>query len=326
MAALIFDKIGRLYGTTYGGGDTDCDRSGYGGCGAVFELMPSAVGWIEVVVHRFSRGRGGFHPRGGLYADSGGALYGTTSKGGVFGHGTVFKLTPSSSGYSERTLYNFRGGSDGDTPFAELIGDRAGALYGTTELGGSNSERYALGCGTVGCGTVFKLTPSRANYVESILHRFLAGNDGALPFTGLLAGRAGALYGTTGYGGGGPCNNGFPGCGVIFRLTPRGAAYSETILHSFTGPSDALPLGTLVAGKAGTLYGTTIGTNNTGTVFELTPTSRDSYTETVLHTFVSQSDGSQPHGRVAADRTGTLYGTTATGGTDEWGTIFKIAP
>jgi uncharacterized repeat protein (TIGR03803 family) len=139
-AGLIFDSKGALYGTTSSGGRRDN--------GTVFKLTPSGSGYTEISLHRFSGPPDGAHPVADLVFGTKGALYGTTSGGGTRYSGTVFKLTPSGSGYKERILHAFTGGADGGTPKAGLIFGRDGALYGTTEYGG-----------TGGNGTVFEVTP-----------------------------------------------------------------------------------------------------------------------------------------------------------------------
>jgi uncharacterized repeat protein (TIGR03803 family) len=143
QAGVIFDASGALYGTTYVGGAN--------GSGTVFKLTPPAVGggaWIETILYSFS-GSDGATPFTTLIFDASGALYGTTLGGGAFGVGTVFQLTPPSvagGAWTETILHSFAG-SDGARPYAGLISDPYGALYGTTSAGGTN-----------GAGTVFKLT------------------------------------------------------------------------------------------------------------------------------------------------------------------------
>ncbi|MGH9206790.1 MAG: choice-of-anchor tandem repeat GloVer-containing protein, partial [Acidimicrobiales bacterium] len=143
LAGLIADSSGNLYGTTESGGGTGC-IAGFG-CGTVFKLSP---GGTETVLYSFKGGPSdGAQPFAGLYADSSGNLYGTTSGGGASRWGTVFKLSPGGT----ETVYSFTGGSDGGQPVAGLIADSSGNLYGTIEHGG------APGC-SGGCGVVFKLT------------------------------------------------------------------------------------------------------------------------------------------------------------------------
>ena len=118
------------------------------GYGVVYELTPSGSGWTESVLYSFS-GSDGAHPYNGVIFDNAGNLYGTTQAGGLGGYGTVFELMHSRTGWTENVLYNFQGGSDGGYPYAGLIFDQSGNLYGATSNGGSG-----------GGGTVFELTPS----------------------------------------------------------------------------------------------------------------------------------------------------------------------
>jgi len=183
------------------------------------KLTPPAKGqapWEETVLHSFTGGSDGANPQANLIADNQGALYGTTVSGGMasgsLGNaGTVFKLTPPAKGqaaWKETVLYSFTGGSDGLNPYAGLIADNHGALYGTTGLGGNGNA-----------GTVFKLTPpakGQAPWKETVLYLFCSQggcSDGAEPIAGLIADNQSALYGTTLIGGNGHA-------GTVFKLTP----------------------------------------------------------------------------------------------------------
>ena len=151
-AGLVIDAAGNLYGTTYFGNGTGC---GGGGCGTAFELMPSAGGgWTEKVLHSFGNGMDGYGPYGRLVFDSSGNLYGNTLYGGAYVWGTIFRLTPSTSGeWTETIIHNFGSGQDGQIPRGSLTMDASGNLYGTTYGGGTS-----LACGG-GCGTVFEIKP-----------------------------------------------------------------------------------------------------------------------------------------------------------------------
>ena len=228
---LLAGEGGVLFGTTFGGGAS--------GNGTVFKLTPPAPGqtaWTLTTLWSFSGGSDGANPTtAALIADRTGALYGTTSTGGVaspacvFGTcGVVFKLTPPARGqtaWSETVLYAFSGGSDGGFPTAGLIADGKGSLYGTAILGGVNAPT-CFG----GCGVVFKLTPPAAgqtSWTETVLWSFLGSNgDGDLPAAGLIADENGALYGTTQFGGTLSACGGF-GCGVVFKLTGTGFVPGE---------------------------------------------------------------------------------------------------
>jgi uncharacterized repeat protein (TIGR03803 family) len=266
--ALIAGNSGALYGTTAGGGAA--------GLGTVFKLTPPAKGqtaWTGTVLYSFcllpncSDGAG---PMAGLIADNHGALYGTTAGGGAAGLGTVFKLTPPAKGQTAWTgtvLYSFCSLSncgDGASPLAGLIADNHGALYGTTTGGGT-------GVGNNGQGIVFKLTPpakGQTAWTETVLYIFKGGSDGATPYAGLIADNHGALYGTTRLGGTGSD-------GTVFKLTPPAkgqTAWTETVLHSFTGSDGRNPFAGLIADNWAALYGTTVlgGASDYGTVFKLT--------------------------------------------------------
>jgi uncharacterized repeat protein (TIGR03803 family) len=144
-AGVILDSTGTLWGTTTSTGGNDF-RFRYG---TVFKL----TGTHEVVLHKFGTGGDGQTPEASLIRDDKGNLYGTTTAGGKYGKGTVFKLTESGK---ETILYSFcaqQGCTDGSTPSASVRRDSEGNLYGTTVWGGGT------GCEGMGCGTVWKLTP-----------------------------------------------------------------------------------------------------------------------------------------------------------------------
>ncbi|HLY05969.1 MAG TPA: choice-of-anchor tandem repeat GloVer-containing protein [Rhizomicrobium sp.] len=235
-AGVIADKEGNLFGTTYGGGA--------GNSGTVYKVTADGT---ESVVHDFSGGTDGAYPYGGLLAGKKGVLFGTTYGGGTAGVGTVFEVTAKEK---ESVLYAFKGGSDGAYPFANLIADSAGNLYGTTYYGGGT------GCSGSGCGTVFKVAPGGT---ETVLHAFAGGNDGMGLQAGLVMDARGNLYGTTLYGGGSGC--GGVGCGTVFKLAPDG---TKTTLHAFSGSDGYGPAANMIADKKGNLYGTTFNGGGTG--------------------------------------------------------------
>jgi uncharacterized repeat protein (TIGR03803 family) len=280
----------RLYGTTAYGGANECEP-GYG-CGAIFSITTSGA---EKVLHRFNGSNGELPQAGLVYLN--GMFYGTTAVGGASGYGTVFSITLTGTYH---LLYSFAGGSDGQDPDAALINVN-GKLYGTTSGGG----KY-------GNGTVFSVTTSGS---EKVLHSF-AFHEGRFPEAG-LTNLNGKLYGTTIAGG----HSG----GVVFSITTTG---TEKVLHQFAGGSDgAQPMAELV-NVDGTLYGTTelgggagCGSSGCGTVFSITP----SGVETVLHSFAGESagDGAYPQAKLV-DLNGTIYGTTAGGGTYGYGTVFSL--
>jgi len=244
--AGLIDVKGTFYGTTL--------YDGAHGGGTVFSITP---GGTETVLHAFQGGSDGSATYARLI-NVNGALYGTTFEGGgtschaPYGCGTVFSITPSGT---EKVVYAFKGGSDGEGPSAGLINIK-GTLYGTTIYGGDMSCHAPYGCGTV-------FSVARRG-TETVLYAFHYGADGAFPSARLLNSN-GTLYGTTLSGGGTSC-----GCGTVFSLTPSG---TESVLHSFGGGSDgAQPEGDLISIK-GILYGTTYsgGASNGGTVFSIVP-------------------------------------------------------
>jgi uncharacterized repeat protein (TIGR03803 family) len=316
-AGLIFDKAGNLYGTTEFGGTNNQ--------GTVFEINPQSNGsWTETVLYNFTGSADGGQPYGGLVLDAAGNLYGTTNFGGNSncnnGCGTVFKLTPGSSGWNETVLYAFTGGSDGREPYARLLSDASGNLYGTTLLGGNIGST----CST-GCGTVFKLTPGASGWTESVLYAFQGGADGASPYAALAHDAAGNLYGTTNSGGA-------SGFGVVFKLTLGATGWTESVLRAFTSKYGGTnPYGDLILDAAGNLYGTTYqGGAGYGVVFQLQLNSKGQWTEHVLHAF-GNTPSANPVAGLVMDAQGNLYGTTILGATQTscgggCGTLFKLSP
>jgi hypothetical protein len=223
---LIFDKAGNLYGTTsyYGA---------YGG-GTVFELVRGSNGqWTEKVLHSFNyNDKDGYDSVAGLTFDKAGNLYGTTQYGGtgqcmgsgrVVGCGTVFELKPGAHGkWTEKVLHSFQAnGKDGWYPYAGLILDKAGNLYGTTFWGGA----YSSTCNDYGCGTAFELIRgANGRWTEKVLHSFSRLSKvragGFEPYGGLIFDKSGNLYGTTGYGGTSGVAAPEEGLGTVFELTP----------------------------------------------------------------------------------------------------------
>lgn len=302
-----------------------------------FSLSVSAQAYTETAIYTFASGTDAYNPYSGLIFDAAGNLYGTTYHGGSFGSGAVYKLAPvSGGGWQESVLYSFTDGADGGTPYAGLVLDSAGNLYGTTFQGG-----VAGGCTGTGCGVVFKLAPiSGGGWQESVLYTFSGGKDGSHPRAGLIFDSAGNLYGTASEGG--SFTNCLTGCGVAFKLTPTTSGpWLESILHSFNGTSDGSgPHGSLLFDTAGYLYGTnywggatsTCPASNCGTVFRLAPSITGPWKERVLHAFTNGVDGGNPASSLIFDGAGNLYGTTTQGGhlTDcsnlGCGTIYELTP
>jgi uncharacterized repeat protein (TIGR03803 family) len=213
----------------------------------------------------------------------------------------------------EAVLHHFGTGTDGAAAYGRVISDAAGNLYGTTAFGGTSSA-----------GIVFELTnpEAPAGWTESILYNFSGGSDGSQPYGGLIFDSAGNLYGTTYRGGA-------SSAGTVYELTRgKGGTWTETVLYSFAGGADGLgPQSDLNFDQAGNLYGTTNngGSPGNGIVFKLTPGQGGSWTETVLHRFMT-NEGTSPRAAVIFDKNGSLYGTLANGGAFGAGAVFRLKP
>ncbi|HXM64160.1 MAG TPA: choice-of-anchor tandem repeat GloVer-containing protein [Terriglobales bacterium] len=288
----------------------------------LFLLVSSVSSWAasDKVLYRFSGGDDGSSPYAGVILDDSGNLYGTTQYGGAYGYGTVFELSrKADGGWKQTVLHNFNlDGHDGAVPYASLVRDAAGNLYGTTNLGGA----FLTDCGGIGCGTVFRLERGKDGaWAEIVLHSFDDnGTDGFNPYANLIFDTHGDLFGTTEYGG-------RLGEGTVFELL-RGASgkWQEKILHDFNYANGASPLGGLVFDSAGNLYGTTEygGHYTHGTVFELELQPSGSWKENVLHSFNPGSgDGFEPYSGLVIDSSGRLYGTTPACFLG-WGAVFQV--
>jgi uncharacterized repeat protein (TIGR03803 family) len=259
-SVLVFDSAGNIYGTTSWGGGNGC---GGNGCGTVFKLTPTEGDWTETILYTFTGGSNGFSPEGGVIFDSAGNLYGTASSGGMYNCGTVFKLTPTGSGWVETTLHLFLGDGVGDgcIPVSGLIFDGSGNLYGTTYRGG------VLG-GDNGAGTVFELVPQPdGGWSLKVLWAFTSGFANGGPLGRVTMDTAGNLYGSTSSGGA-------YGLGAVFELTPSSGGWAYTSLHDFIGnPDGEIPMGNVLLDANGNLYGTAEGGGqyDSGVVWEITP-------------------------------------------------------
>ena len=306
-ARVVFGPDGHLYGTS-GGGTF--------GQGTVFKLTPPvgicstvACYWTITDLHDFAY-TDGADPKGGdLIWDQQGNIYGTTDGGGTYGGGTVYELTPSGNGYTESVLCNFPC-PDGAFPWAGLVLDNKGNLFGTTGQGG------------YGVGTIFELSyVVGVGWTEQVLYSFQDASDGRYPVAGLIFDSSGNLYGTTNLGGSG-------GAGTVFELSPSGDAWTFKLLYSFSGPENWAcgPSATLTMDGTGNLYGTTAcGNYTSGSVFKLSNT-ENGWVYTSLHDFTGGTDGRSPSSNVTFDTEGNLYGTTGQGGTYGRGVVWMITP
>lgn len=312
-ARAIIGPDGSLYGTTH---------EGARGGGTVYQLTRSGDRWTETVLHRFLGGEDGMYPYGDVIFDNAGNLYGTTVGGGSYRWGTVFQLSKSGSRWSKSILYSFQGGSDSGSPYAGIVFDKAGNLYGTTGGGGSDECEYS----GVNCGTVFQLTRSETGWREKIIYNFHDHQYGGFP-SGLIIDPAGNLYGTI-------CES-FEGVGWVFGLSRYGDSWVFHLLSSLPGSSCGFT-GTLTLDSAGNLYGTTTngGAYDRGTIYKLTGAGWWwEYTE--LYDFTGGRDGGEPNGNLVFDGDGNLYGTTQYGGVAHYcggaphtgcGVVFEIKP
>jgi len=226
---LIFDGSGNIFGTTPNGG-TDLYCYQEFGCGTFFELSPSGGGWFLNTIYDFETE---WYPNA-VVSDNAGNFYGDTIGGGSNGYGAVFEFSPNGRYWSETVLYNFTNGSDGGVPFAALLRDAAGNLYGTTSSGGGENA-----------GTIFELSPAAGGWVFNVLYNLPARSGYA---SQLSMDSAGNLYGTTRAGG--------VGYGTVFELTPSNGSWTFTVLHAFDLSHGGNPHSGVVFDNAGNLYGT----------------------------------------------------------------------
>lgn len=305
----VFDTKGAIYATTANGG---AKRKG-----AIVQLSPPTKAnprWTQKTLYSFTGGADGGVPMGCLVFDTDGALYGTTSTGGL-GKGVIFRLAPPTAktpAWTYRPVYTFTGGVDGSLPQCGLVFDTKGSLYGVASTGG------------LGYGVAFRLKPNQGTeWQYNLLYSFTGKADGAYPMSGLIFDTDGDLYGMTRGGG-----NGF---GVAYRLRPgehnvNSKFWTQRVLYAFKGKEDgSRPFDLLTFDNHGSLYGVTQtgGGADSGTVFKLSQDD-DRWTKTTLYSFKGGADGATPFG-VTFDTLGALYGTTRTGGDANNGTVFKLS-
>jgi uncharacterized repeat protein (TIGR03803 family) len=295
------------------------------GIGLAFLLTAAAWAQTEQTVLTFT-GSNGSGPLTGFIQDAKGNFYGAASNGGTTGAGVVYKLTRNAKGkWKQKILYNLlNNGVDGAYPQMPFLAmDKHGALYGTASNGGAN-----------GNGIVFKLSPGRPQWKETILHTFTGNGDGGQPIGGVTVDSKGNLYGTT-FTGGDPTNC-YAGCGVVYELSPgKKGAWTYTVLHTFEGipasPQCEAYDGrnptrvTLVLDAAGNIYGATTlggyGCSDVGTISELSPAGGGNWTYSLLYLFGVNGAGwpfGTPNGGVILDSQGNLYATDGEGDVAEF--------
>ncbi|MGA2372672.1 MAG: choice-of-anchor tandem repeat GloVer-containing protein [Candidatus Korobacteraceae bacterium] len=324
-AGLVLDGEGNLYGVTEYGGNGPCSTQYTQGCGTVFRMKHSGSGWYYEPLYSFMGmyNHDGAYPFfGGLTVGPDGSLYGTTTEGGEEtqcdgnpGCGTVFNLKPPPTRpasvitpWVETVLYRFQQSPDGNLPEGQLAFDSAGNLYGTTVNG--NDVYYYW-------GTAFELTPAAGTWSERIIYNFQGDpNDGAQPLGGLVMGPDGNLYGTTFAGG-------TDNAGTLFRLSPSGSGWTETVLYKFIA-NGTQPYSAPIFDSAGNLYGgTTAGEQtNTPVAYEMSPPYLGT-SYSILYSWLRWYS-SGPAAPLMMDSAGNLYGTTT--GSDLYGTVFKLTP
>ena len=292
-ASLTTDTAGNLYGTAFDGTKFPD--------GAVFELSQVNGAWKEKPLIIFD-GKNGAYPSAMMVFDGQGNLYGSTVEGGdgpcAGGCGVIFELSPSGATWNYTILYSFQNGVDGEGPGGNLLIDPSGNLYGTTSVGQTTN------------GTVFELKHP-AQQGDSWTHDTLFtfnGTDGFSP--NALAFSGGALYGTTAEGGSSNYT------GSVFQLKPSNGTWSYTLVYAFSGGADgAFPLDIVASGIPNVLYGTAQsgGQSNYGVIFEISPNSSGSWSESVLYNFTGGADGAQPISLIAAGPD-KIFGTTNSGG------------
>ncbi len=292
LAGLVQGSDGNFYGTTFAGG-TNGDN------GTVFKISTNGV---LTTLYSFNGGNDGSKPYADLVQGGDGYFYGTTYEGGTNGYGTVFKI--SNNGVLT-TLHTFAGyyGSDGGNPETGLVQGSDGYFYGTTASYGIGSGGYG------GSGTIFRMS---TNGALTTMYTFGGAYDTWEP-NGLVQGNDGNIYGTT-------FSGGTNGDGTIFKITTNGVL---TFLYFFTGGNDGWsPAAGVVQGSDGNFYGTTWfgGKYQQGNVFKFTTNG----VLTSLYSFTGGNDGNYPKGTLLQGRDGNFYGLTLSGGTNGFGSVFKI--
>jgi len=222
-------------------------------------------------------------------------------------------------------IHTFTGSADGGYPYAGLVVDQSGNLYGTANVGG----RGTCPPQNIGCGTVFKMAKTKSGWTFQRLYAFRGGNDGQGPYGPVTLRPDGSLYGSTVDGGNDNCPS---GCGLVYVVKPPAAScetacgWTESVLYRFQGNTDGFyPIGAVTFDSAGNLYGTTEqgGSIGPGTVYELKP-SGSKWTESIIWNFTGNDDGGNPYNGVTLDGAGKIFGTTLAGGVNNSGSVFEL--
>jgi hypothetical protein len=278
------------------------------------------------VLHSFTNGEDGAHPKAGLIMDRGGNLYGTTS-GGTSGTSSAFELKQSQSGWVLKPLFDFlysERGADGYGLDSKPVIASNGTLYAAAPQGGNDNCQ-------IDCGLVLKLQPPPTicasvfcPWNATVLYAFNGLSDGMAPDQ-IVLDSAGNVYGTTLYGGTGGTCAGY-GCGTAYQLTNSGGVWSKNDLYEFDGDDGQYPIGGVIFDAAGNLYGAANrgGSDDYGIIYELSPVVGGLWTQTILYSFHG-TDGKYPMGPLIMDASGNLYGTTQTGGSDIGGTVWELS-
>lgn len=310
---LTIDGAGNIYGTAFGGGANHY--------GTVFSLSNSGSGWTLAPLYAFAAGSDGAGPSARLVIGSDGSLYGSTGAGGggpclysnnYHGCGTVYKLRPSVGNpangifsWTSTILFRFSN-TNGAYPQGELTFDSAGNLYGTATNGGA------------GYGVIYKLVHSGSSWTQDVLYEARANYEGAYPFGGVIFDNAGNLYGVF--------EQNLPyNYGAVYKLSPSGSGWTETLIHTFTfsGNNGGNPQGGLSFDNSGNLLGSTVhDLNGGGTVFELEP-SGGGWSYNLIYGLTG-GIGLGPYDKLTMDAAGNLYGTTYADGRYGFGSVFKL--
>lgn len=321
ISGVVLDPSGNLYGVSLN---------------TVFELIHTSSGWQESTIFTFPGGASGSDAQATPVFGPDGSLYGTTGLGGAYGYGTVYKLSPSSSGWQETVLYSFTGGNDGSYPtYGSVVFDKAGNLYSSNVASGATN---AVGCQNsepTGCGVIFELSPTKTgDWKFHLLHQFSGGWDGIGPAF-LTFDAHGTLYGSA------------PGAwegfelpnepGLVFKLTPTTKGqWTDSVVYAFKGSTDGGLPGVLVFDSTGNIYGagadggilnncwSGYGPMGCGVVFKISPMAGNKWKETPLYAFTGLADGSGPGAVSLFD--GKIFGTAAGGGLSKNGVIFALSP